>query len=226
MHYMSNIVPNLPKRPTMENFSIDQTTIDNHLRDSQQNHYFSLKEQYDKNDIYSGGRWDIGRYFSNTALVSLKDLHIKQSFSAETSVIDILTIDIVLEGGVDTLLEHFTIANNDMPKILFGSHTANGHQKRIHHQGEHYKAVGIWITSDALIKNFGLDLDSFPKLTAELLKGKYNRSLLLPITTRIKHCAEEILETEITSKLEEKFIEAKLTEVLYHLIQCLYSPEQ
>lgn len=210
----------------MENFSVNQAIIDDYLQSPQQSHYFSLKRQYDAKDIYSSGRWDLGRYFSNTALVSIKDLHINESFSAETTLINIITIDIVLAGGVDTLFDHFTIPNNDMPRILFGSHTADGHQKRLHHAGEHYKAVGIWITSDALIENFGLDLKLFPKLTAELLQGKYSRSLLLPMTTRIKQCAEEILDTEITSKLKEKFIEARLTELLCHLVECLYSPEQ
>ncbi len=196
------------------------------LQRNNQSHYFSLTRHYDPKNIYSCGDWEIGQYFSNTALVSLKDLKINRSFYAETSLINIITIDIVLAGGVETMLDHFTIPNNDMPRILFGSHTADGHQRRIHHKGEHYKAVGIWIKSDQLINNFGLDLNAFPKVTAELLRCKFNRSILLPMTTRIRQCAEEILETKITSKLKEKFIEAKLTELICYLIECLYSPEQ
>lgn len=213
-------------QPKMKNFTVDQILIDQFLRDNHQNHYFSLKEQYDNKDIYSSGRWDLKGNFLDSTSVSLKDLHINESFSTETSLFNIITIDIILAGGVDTHFEHLKIVNNDIPRILFSSHARDGYQKRLHHAGEHYKAVGLWIKPNVLVDNFGLDLHLFPKLIAELLQVKYNRSLLLPITSRIRHCAEEILETQNTSKLKDKFIEARLTELLCHLLECLYEPEQ
>ncbi|MGJ8631083.1 MAG: helix-turn-helix transcriptional regulator [Glaciecola sp.] len=210
----------------MEHFSVSPAIINEFLNNTKASHYFSLTRQFDTQNIFSSGRWDLGRYFDNTAIVSIKDLHIKRAFYAETTLENLITIDIVLEGGVHTLVDHFIIPNNDMPRVLFGSHNESGYQQRIHHEDEHYKAVGIWIKPQVLIDNFGLELDKFPQVTAELLQGKYNRSLLLPITSKIKQCAEEILETRITSKLKEKFIEAKLTELFYYLIECLLSPEQ
>lgn len=210
----------------MDSISVNQTIINEFLQNTQQGHYFSLKKQYDAKNIYSSGRWDLGKYFANTAVISIKDLTINSAFSSETTLENIITIDIVLAGGVDTLSDHFSIPNNDMPRILFGSHTANSYQRRVHHKDEHYKAVGIWIKSDMIINHFGLDVSTFPKMTAELLQCKYNRSLLFPLTSNIKHCAAQIFGTSINSVLKEKFIEAKLTELFYYLIECLYSPEQ
>lgn len=210
----------------MDNINVDQNIINEFLNKTEQGQYFSLKHQYDAKNEYSSGRWDLGKYFSDTAVVSIKDLQINNAFSSETPLNNIITIDIVLAGGVDTLLDHFSIPNNDMPRILFGSHTDNGYQRRVHQKGEYYKAIGIWIKSDMLINHFGLKPDTFPKMTAELLQCKYNRSLLFPLTSNIKHCSEEILDTKISSTLNEKFIEAKLTELLCYLIECLYSPEQ
>lgn len=226
MQKLSYIMHYLPKELDMDSFHVNQSIISEFLQSTKNSHYFSLKRQYDGKNTYSSGRWELGRYFSNTAIVSIKDLTINRAFSTETTLQNLITIDIVLAGGVDTHLDHFTILNNDMPRILFGSHTIDSHQKRHHHEGEHYKAVGIWIKSEELIENFGLDLSLFPKMTSELLQCKHNRSLLLPMTSKIKLCSEEIFETRITNKLQEKFIEAKLTELFYYLIECLYSPEQ
>lgn len=210
----------------MDEINLNQEDIDTLVNLRTDKSLVSLKENHDCNDYYSQGRWDLVNYQSNTAILNLKKLLINESFSASTQLSDLLTIDIILAGGADTQFDHINLKNDDMPRIIFSSHAKNNNQKRIHAKGERLTALGIWIRPEVLIEKFGLDIESFPQLPGELLQGKYNRSLVLPVTAVIKHCVEEIFDCQLTGKIHEKFIEAKVTELFCYLIECLGDPEK
>lgn len=210
----------------MDEIKLDQSNILKLLSNLTQGELLSLKNNYDPDNRYASGRWDLGHYQHQSAMFSIKDLHIVEGFCSSTNLSNMITIEVILEGGVDTLFNHAELKNNDMPRILFSSHAQNNHQFRRHLPGTRYKALALWIRPNVLIQKFDLDCNTFPKLTAELLEGKHNRTLALPITSAIKHCTEDIFACAITSRLEQQYLEAKITELLYFLITALYSPDE
>lgn len=208
----------------MENIFLDQDAIFELINKTSDSHFYSLKENYDRQNRYSVGRWDLGNYQNETAVFSIKDLVINEDFNSGSHLSNLITIDVILTGGVDTQFDHINLKNNDMPRILFSSH-ADNHQVRHHFAGGAYKALGLWLKPEMLIKTFGLSLNTFPQLTAELLAGKYNRTIALPITLAVKHCTDEIFSCQVNSVLDTKYLDAKITELFYHLIMTLHSPE-
>lgn len=170
------------------------------------------------------GRFDIFNY-KNIAYVGIKDLQIFNSFTTTNNLEDMISIDILLEGGSDLQLGEQHILNNDMPKIVLSSHNINGKQSRFHKAEENYKGIGIWISPMHLKQLFHLDYAEFEDSVSEILQANINHSLIYPVTSEVRKVVKEIIENPYKNTVEYLYIEAKVAELLCIIMRCVTSPE-
>jgi AraC-like DNA-binding protein len=170
------------------------------------------------------GRFDIFNY-KNIAYVGIKDLQISKSFTATNHLEDMISIDILLEGGSDLQLGAKYILNNDMPKIVLSSHHINGIQSRLHKAGENYKGVGIWISPRYLQQLFHLNYAEFGGTVSDILQANINHSLIYPVTNEVRKVIKDIIDNPYKSKVKHLYIEAKVAELLCIIMRCVVSPE-
>lgn len=170
------------------------------------------------------GRFDLFNY-KNIAYVGIKNLHILKPFTSTTHLEDIISFEIMLQGGSDMQLGEQHILNNDMPRLVVSSHNENSQQSRFHKAKENYKGVGVWISPSNLKQLFQLDYSKFPDSIGEILQSNINHNLIYPVTSEMRNVVEEVIENSYKNIVKNNYTEAKITELLCIIIQCISSPE-
>mgnify|MGYP000476111839 CR=1 FL=1 len=170
------------------------------------------------------GRFDLFNY-KNIAYVGVKDLQIIKPFTSKTHLEDMISFEIMLKGGSDMQLGEQHILNNDMPRLVVSSHHKNSQQSRFHKAKENYKGVGVWISPANFQTLFQLDYSKFPDSIGEILQSNINHSLIYPVTSEMRNVVEDVIENPYENIFKNHYTDAKVTELLCIIIQCITSPE-
>jgi AraC-like DNA-binding protein len=173
---------------------------------------------------WADGTFHIFKY-KNCAYLGIKDLHIRESFTTNAKLENMISFEFMLHGGSDMQLGDKSIFNNNMPRSYVTSHSKNSHQTRYHRTKEKYIGVGIWISPEALDRIFKLNMADFPSSVQEILTASKNKVVTYPITSTVRQIIECILVNNFKKSYSSQYLEAKTTELICHTLECMTSPE-
>ncbi|MEP1448601.1 MAG: AraC family transcriptional regulator [Paraglaciecola sp.] len=173
---------------------------------------------------WADGTFHIFKY-KNCAYLGIKDLHIRESFTTNAKLENMISFEFMLRGGSDMQLGGKSIFNNDMPRLYVTSHSKNSHQTRYHLAKEKYIGVGIWVSPKALDRLFKLAMVDFPPSVQEVLTASKNKVVTYPLTGTVRQIIECILVNSFKTSYSNQYLEAKTTELICHTLECMKSPE-
>lgn len=184
----------------------------------------SLKERHDPLNVLADGSWDLYNY-KGIGAVGFKNMVINTDYITHSNLENLISLEVMLQGGSDLRLGEVEVQNNDMSRLIVTSHMKNSRQTRFHRAEETYKGLGIWIEPIKLLDYFEMNLDGYSTSVSELLRVNCNRSLIFPITSAMKNIVEDVIHNDFIDGLKKQYLEAKITELLCHIFVCLKYPE-
>lgn len=164
--------------------------------------------------------------FHDTCSVGIQDLKITRGFAVSTQLSDVLSLEFILSGGVDVELCGRKLLDTGMPRAYLTSHQENGRQTRIYRAGDQIQSVGLWLPPGLLLDEYGLDLSRTSATVQDVVSLATENTFTLPVSAKLQIVLEEIIKNPFSGKLSEKYLEAKMGELLCHFCELLYAPEE
>ncbi|MEI8640327.1 hypothetical protein P4S68_01610 [Pseudoalteromonas sp. Hal099] len=153
----------------------------------------SLKEYYDPSDALAHGCWDLYNY-KDIGAVGIKNMQINTNYITHSNLENLISLEVMLQGGSDLRLGDVEVQNNDMPRLIVTSHMKDSRQSRYHRSQEIYKGIGIWVQPGKLVDYFQIRPSDYATSVSNILAVNCNRSLIFPLTISMKKTLKTLLK--------------------------------
>ncbi|MBB6520714.1 helix-turn-helix transcriptional regulator [Pseudoteredinibacter isoporae] len=164
--------------------------------------------------------------YHDIGLIGIRDFSITKDFISHSQLDNMLSLEYVLSGGSDMELNQKALLGDGVPRSYLASYDIGGRQTRRHKSGETIKGLGLWLNSEKLIERFQPKFENFPTPVQELLQLKDERVFSLNLSRSIKEVLEEILAMPYEHHMAGIYLEAKVTELLFHTFNDFYRLHQ
>jgi AraC-like DNA-binding protein len=152
-------------------------------------------------------------------LVAFLDISVINDFTTITPLENYFTLEVILKGNSEIHLGGSSMSNDGLPRIYLASHGPNSSKRRVHKEGDSVRSVGIWIEPTVFLESFGVEIDQLRDDIRMVLTNPDSGVTTLPVTTQVKHTANEIFDTGFEGRRGEQYLKAKLTELLCHVAE-------
>jgi AraC-like DNA-binding protein len=170
------------------------------------------------------GKWNIWRH--GDISLGIRDLHVLKSFAVPAPVSNLLSLECILKGETEIIVGGHEIPMSGMPCVYLASHTENSQITRIFRAGDRVSSVGLGIPPALLMDQFDLAPEDCPPSIRKIinLTGRY--TVTLPLTSMLQKLVREAIDMQFEGMRAERFMEAKILELLCHLCEVVTAPEE
>lgn len=174
-------------------------------------------------------RYIAGQYwlypYQDIGLIGVRDFSIERGFISHGQLSNKLSLEYVLSGGSDMELNQKTLLNDGVPRLYLASYGPQGHQTRFHKSGESIRGLGLWLNTEKLMAHFKPQLERLPEGLTNILQLKTEGVFSASLSKPIKDTLEAIVAMSFEHHMAGLYLEAKITELLYHTFDSFYQME-
>ncbi|WP_353405929.1 helix-turn-helix transcriptional regulator [Pseudoteredinibacter isoporae] len=160
--------------------------------------------------------------YQDIGLIGIRDFTIEKDFISHSRLNDMLSLEYVLSGGSDMELNHNTVLSDGIPRTYLTHYGPAGRQTRFHKSTETIRGLGLWMNTDKLITMFQPEFDHLPATIQEQLQSKNDKVFSTHLSKPIKDTLETILAMPFEHHMAGIYLQAKITELLFHTFNGFY----
>lgn len=155
----------------------------------------------------------------------MRDISVKQDFATSTQIENSLSLEIILSGTNELNMNGRQLSNKGMPRVYLSSHKHNGNKVRVHRAGDKLRSISLLLSPFMLTEKFGLKSEQLPEKIRNILLMQDDSVVTLALPTKVKGILLDVFESKFSGQLAEQYLNAKVIEILCHMIPALTQPE-